>query len=628
MKKKLIFTEIMIILVIMLGLLLPRIIGKTEIEVSDGYINEIDALNGHTIGITTKGEEEGIVLDYLPDSAIIKYDSIDESINAFKENKIDALVTNQIDARSITDDNDDLVIYQLSFQRKHLNTYTNDDLYYFVVRKQDCAYQVTTKSIEDAYKPGTKIACLTGVIAENKFDFIDSDCIFEYYYSFVDVYNALAKNKVDYCVGFDDNVEEILPSFPNVAAIPDAVHIDQECLALSKNEKGSALTKEFDGFIGEILQSEKYSELFEKWKNDNKEECKLEAVNYTGENGILKICTNGAWFPYTFINNNEISGVLIDICNIFCERMGYIPEYYISDFAGEIAGLASGEYDIMADVCEPTEERKQSVNLTRPIMVSKMMVFTRSDGATLKTVSKASVFFNSIKEQFYKNFIEQDRYKLIVDGLWTTVKISLASALLGTLLGMLICAMRMSSNNLLSAFSRIYIKFIQGTPIVVLLLILYYVVFSNVGITGFYVSIIAFSIDFAAYVSEIFRSGIESIPKGQTTAARALGFSSIQAFIKVVFPQSLINIVPVYNGQFISLIKSTSVVGYIAVQDLTKMSDLIRSATYEAFFPLISTALIYFILSSLIIQLLKNVTNKIDPLNRPRTIKGVKTDVI
>lgn len=628
MKKKLIFTEIMIILVIMLGLLLPRIIGKTEIEVSDGYINEIDALNGHTIGITTKGEEEGIVLDYLPDSAIIKYDSIDESIKAFQENKIDALVTNQIDARSITNDNDDLVIYQLSFQRKHLNTYTNDDLYYFVVRKQDCAYQVTTKSIEDAYKPGTKIACLTGVIAENKFDFIDSDCIIEYYYSFVDVYNALAKNKVDYCVGFDDNVEEILPSFPNVAAIPDAVHIDQECLALSKNEKGSALTKEFDEFIGEILQSEKYSELFEKWKNDNKEECKLEAVNYTGENGILRICTNGAWFPYTFINNNEISGVLIDICNMFCERMGYIPEYYISDFAGEIAGLASGEYDIMADVCEPTEERKQSVNLTRPIMVSKMMVFTRSDGATLKTVSKASVFFNSIKEQFYKNFIEQDRYKLIVDGLWTTVKISLASAILGTLLGMLICAMRMSSNNLLSAFSRIYIKFIQGTPIVVLLLILYYVVFSNVGITGFYVSIIAFSIDFAAYVSEIFRSGIESIPKGQTTAARALGFSSIQAFMKVVFPQALINIVPVYNGQFISLIKSTSVVGYIAVQDLTKMSDLIRSATYEAFFPLISTALIYFILSSLIIQLLKNVTNKIDPLNRPRTIKGVKTDVI
>ena len=120
MKKKLIFTEIMIIILIMLGLLLPRIIGKTEIEVSDGYISEIDTLNGRVIGVTTKGEEEGIVSDYLPDSSIVRYDSLDESIKAFKENKIDALVTNQIDARNITDSNDDLVIYQLSFRREML----------------------------------------------------------------------------------------------------------------------------------------------------------------------------------------------------------------------------------------------------------------------------------------------------------------------------------------------------------------------------------------------------------------------------------------------------------------------------------------------------------------------------
>ena len=457
---------------------------------------------------------------------------------------------------------------------------------------------------------------------------MNPDCTVEYYDNIVDVFNALSKNKVDFCFGFNDSVTNILPSFHNIAAISEPFGVMNECFALSKTDKGNALTEEFDTFLYELQISGKYEEISNKWKSENEDDYVLEDVSFTGEKGVLKICTPGTWAPYTFFFNNEITGAFIDIVNLFCAEKGYTPEYEISVFAGEIAGLSSGEYDLMADLCEDTEERKEAVNFTRPAFISACMIFTKADTVSVKSVAKASVFFDSLKEKFYTNFIEQDRYKMILDGLWTTIRISILAAIFGTILASLICLMRMSKKLVLSSFARIYIKIVQGTPIVVLLLILYYVVFSKTGVSGFWVSVIGFTIDFSAYVSEIFRSGIESIPEGQGTAARALGFSHYESFIKVMFPQALINIVPVYSGQFISLIKATSIVGYIAVQDLTKMSDLIRGATYEAFFPLISTAIIYFIISALLIKILHTITNKLDPLKSSRIPKGVKIHAI
>jgi polar amino acid transport system substrate-binding protein len=148
---------------------------------------------------------------------------------------------------------------------------------------------------------------------------------------------------------------------------------------------------------------------------------------------------------------------------------------------------------------------------------------------------------------------------------------------------------------------------------VVLLMILYYVVFGKSGINAIWVAVIGFSLNFAAYTSEILRSGIESIDGGQREAALALGYSENQAFFKFIFPQASVRQIPVYRGEIISLMKNTSIVGYIAIQDLTKMSDIIRSRTYEAFFPLIATAIIYFILAWIIALVLNLILSKIDP---------------
>ena len=185
----------------------------------------------------------------------------------------------------------------------------------------------------------------------------------------------------------------------------------------------------------------------------------------------------------------------------------------------------------------------------------------------------------------------------------------------------------MSRHTYITAFARIYIKVVQGLPILVLLMILYYLIFVNSPITAFWACVIGFSIDFSAYTAEIFRSGIEAVPTGQERAARALGFSKGSAFLRVVVPQAMIYIVPVYMGQLIAMVKQTSVAGYISVEDLTRVSYIIRSRSFEAFFPLILTAIIYFLIAWMLTQMLSILKNRLDPAARSRKVKGVKEHV-
>ena len=132
------------------------------------------------------------------------------------------------------------------------------------------------------------------------------------------------------------------------------------------------------------------------------------------------------------------------------------------------------------------------------------------------------------------------------------------------------------------------------------------------------VAVLAFGMNFAAYTAEIFRSGIEGIDKGQTEAGISLGFTRVQTFLHIILPQMVQRVLPVYKGEFISLVKMTSIVGYIAVQDLTKASDIIRSRTFDAFFPLIMVAVLYFLISWTLLQLLEYAERRCDPKQKRR----------
>ncbi len=233
---------------------------------------------------------------------------------------------------------------------------------------------------------------------------------------------------------------------------------------------------------------------------------------------------------------------------------------------------------------------------------------------TITILFKKNIFeiINSISNSFNRTVIEEERYVLLLNGLSSTLQISIMSCIFGTILALIICYIRNSSNKLVSFVGRIYINLIQGIPITVLLLVFYYVFFGRIDINPVIVAIITFSLYFAAYIAEVFRGSINSINRNQIQASYSLGFSKIQTLKYIILPQALSYIIPVYKNETVSLIKLTSIAGYISIMDLTKASDIIRNRTYEAFFPLILIALIYFLICYIVSKILDYLYIKIN----------------
>ena len=203
-----------------------------------------------------------------------------------------------------------------------------------------------------------------------------------------------------------------------------------------------------------------------------------------------------------------------------------------------------------------------------------------------------------LKSSFISNFIDDNRWRYITDCLKITLLVTVFAVLIGVVLGFLIAIVRTTHDKtgklkILNAICKVYLTVIRGTPVVVQLMIIYFIIFGSVDISKVVVAIVAFGINSGAYVAEIFRSGIMSIDNGQFEAGRSLGFNYAQTMMYIVMPQAFKNVLPTLCNEFISLLKETSVSGYIALQDLTKGGDIIRSRTYDAFMPLIAVALIY-----------------------------------
>lgn len=206
--------------------------------------------------------------------------------------------------------------------------------------------------------------------------------------------------------------------------------------------------------------------------------------------------------------------------------------------------------------------------------------------------------WESLKSRFIHNFISDDRWKYIVNGLGITLEVTVFAVLIGIIIGLVIAIIRSTCDKtgklkFGNFFCNVYLTVIRGTPVVVQLLIIYFVIFGAVKIDKVLVAVLAFGINSGAYVAEIFRSGIMSIDAGQFEAGRSLGFNYTQTMWYIIMPQAFKNVLPTLGNEFIVLLKETSVAGYIALQDLTKGGDIIRSRTYDAFMPLIAVALIY-----------------------------------
>lgn len=227
------------------------------------------------------------------------------------------------------------------------------------------------------------------------------------------------------------------------------------------------------------------------------------------------------------------------------------------------------------------------------------------------------LMWNDLKADFILNFIEQNRWKFLTTGLKNTLIITFFSLILGVVLGVIVAIVRSSYDKtagemrsglkktgfaFINSICKIYLTVIRGTPVVVQLMIMYYIIFAS-SRNSTMVAIIAFGINSGAYVAEIVRSGIMSINEGQFEAGRSLGFDYKSTMWHVILPQAFKNILPALANEFIVLLKETSVAGYVTIRDLTMGGDIIRAATYSAFMPLIAVAIIYLCLVMLFTKL-------------------------
>ena len=216
--------------------------------------------------------------------------------------------------------------------------------------------------------------------------------------------------------------------------------------------------------------------------------------------------------------------------------------------------------------------------------------------------NKLYALIMGIGDTIYQSLIYDNRYKFILEGIFNTLIIALFSVIIGIILGVLVALIRDNYDKnqkfkFLNTLVKWYVDIIRGTPIILQLMIIYYVIFKSVDVSVILVAILAFGINSGAYVSEIIRAGIQSIPVGQTEAGYALGLKYTQIMKNIVLPQAIKNILPALGNEFITLIKETSVGAYIGVLELTKASDIIASRTYDYFFPLILVAIIYFVIT-------------------------------
>jgi polar amino acid transport system substrate-binding protein len=288
------------------------------------------------------------------------------------------------------------------------------------------------------------------------------------------------------------------------------------------------------------------------------------------------------------------------------------------------ASVSSGKADFGGTLTQ-TPERASVCDFSDSVMPTTISVIVSSqDGGA----AERSSFISGAAESFHNTFVEESRWKLILSGLGVTILVSTCAGALGLLLGYGTVLARRSGVQWIGKLVDGYQAIMGDIPLVVVLMVLYYVVFGSTNIAGELVAILAFTLAFGSTAGSTMWTAVDGIDVIQEETGLALGYTRKEVFRQIIFPQARQRFMPQLMGQFVSLVKDTAIVGYIAVQDLTKMGDIVRSRTYEAFFPLIAITIIYFALEGLLGFVVGRIQISFDPKRRSKDVilKGVKTD--
>lgn len=622
-ERKVFIAEAVIVIVLLAAILLPQMIGTVDVAQSLGEWRTVKDLDGQTIGIVSGSVWTEEAREMWPNAVFRDVPGDADLPKMTESGTIDAFLASPDEVADILRAHPQLTVLLRNISDVPDFSAAAEQPF-VVIRQADYAYPSTRKTLKDLDVPGLRFAVLTGSDATFFLPQLYPECELVYFNSFTDIFLALETGKADAAATYYSQQAMVSDTYDDLAFISIPAVSVTYGFGTRKNADGDRLRQEINSYLREISASGDLAKSMQKWESMDADADASLHYTFSGEKGTLRVGTTGMWFPKSYYSGGSLTGQFVELVCDFCSRSGYTPQFECCDFSAEVAGINSGAYDLMADTLYITEERLKQFNITDPVASSDLFLVVKNPPET-ESVSRASQFVSRIRDGFVNNFIQEDRWKMLLEGLGTTLILALLSGVIGTLLGALVCRMRMSRSAFALAFARMYIRLIQGIPVTVLLMVLYYVVFTNRGMTALQICVIGFSLDFAAYASEIFRNGIEAVPAGQARAAKALGFTPAQGFFRVVLPQALKHILPVYSGQLISMVKATSIAGYISVLELTKVSDIIRSRTFDAFFPLVTTALIYFLLSHMLILLMRLAAGRLNHRSA-RVLRGIRTD--
>ena len=507
-----------------------------------------------------------------------------------------------------------------------------------------------TPSIDEA--DGKRFAALTGTISGQLIENRYPNAQVSYFETQADSVAALMTGKVDLWASDEPVVRFLQIENPAIKILDGYLAESNLAAVFAKTEAGKALCDQYSAFVDSLWADGTMKEIDDIWFGaDDSKRTVLDYEHLPAPNGTLRMAADLIHPPFAYMKDGRAVGYDVDVAARFCREYGYGLVIESMSFGGMLPAVQSGKVDFAATSITITKERAESVLFSTPDYYGGIVLAMWDKDAAAAAGQKGSGSpasdaarpedpqssgqagkedgsLSGIEESFEKTFIREDRWKLFADGVLTTLLITLMSILFGTILGFGIFMMCRNGNPAANLITRFCLWLVQGMPMVVLLMILYYIIFGSVAISGMFVAVIGFTLTFGAAVFGLLKMGVGAVDNGQYEAAYALGYSSRRTFFKVILPQALPHVLPAYRGEIVSLIKATAVVGYIAVQDLTKMGDIVRSHTYEAFFPLIAVTVIYFLLEGLIGFLVSRITLSFNPERRSREsiLKGVKTD--
>lgn len=444
---------------------------------------------------------------------------------------------------------------------------------------------------------GKRIGVLKGSIFEQLAGKSIKNAAVTYFDTREDMLNALRADQIDGYLDDLPTAEYTAKQDPTVTYLSDLIMKDSYGFIFAKTDKGGKLRDQFNTFLAEQKKNGVLSELEDKWTGtDESKKTVADLSTLSSANGVLHFATDGDSSPFIYKNGDQIVGYEADLLIRFCAEYDYGLSIDEMSFDSILDAVKSGQDDLGAASISITSERKQTVDFSDPDYQGGVVAVIRAADYGQSSRKNGS-FFSAVAASFEKTILRENRWKLILDGLGVTLYISALAVLFGTLFGCLLCMLWRGRNRVLSAITVGLVRLVERIPIVILLMVLYYIIFVSVALSSNTVAVIGFTIYFGVCVADMLYEGIASIDNGQWEAAEALGYSRNAAMFRIIMPQVIRNTLPSYKGQLISMVKMTSVVGYISANDLTKASDIIRSLTYDAFFPLLFTSFVYFMLA-------------------------------